>query len=93
MSIDRFGAEYQRRASQAKPAQRRAADLRDWTPRQHVDRACDLLAIVDIWWDDDGVWVDGGGSMSTPPNLTAAQIHLEIANQKRLADLLRGEPA
>ena len=66
------------------------ADERDprrlvtWKPFQHIERAQVLIEGLDASWDEDGQYTAGGAYVSTPPALTLAQVHLEIAHMKMM---------
>jgi len=49
---------------------------------QHVERAEVLIANLDGQWDSDGRWTGSGGFVTTPPVLTLAQVHLQLADMK-----------
>ena len=59
-------------------------DMRDWKPFQHIERAQVLIGGLDARWDHDGEYTGSGGYITTPPVLTLAQVHLQIAEMKML---------
>lgn len=54
-------------------------DMRDWTPAEHIDAACDLL--------QEQQARTGGGYVITPVPLTQAQVHVAIAQAKMTGKL------
>jgi hypothetical protein len=57
-----------------RPAPPTTAQMRGWTPKEHIDAACDLL--------EAQMNRTGGGYVITPVWLTQAQVHIAIAEAK-----------
>lgn len=70
------------RKTAAAESRERARVMEMWGPGEHLTRATLLAAMIDKQWDDGGRWVGDGGFLSTPPCLTLAQVHLQIAATK-----------
>jgi hypothetical protein len=58
--------------------------MKDWKPYEHIERACVLTERLDQRWNKDGEHGPGGGYVMTPPALTLAQVHLQIAHMKMI---------